>query len=181
MRQPVTIVIIVALVVWVIYRRMRPQPVRPARAVLIAAIIIVLLASSLVSTGPLTASPLAFILAVPALVVGAGLGLLLVRSIRFWRDETSGALWMQGGIVYIAVWLATIALRIGVGYAAGTFAPQGTTPTTHHTIHPALAVLSADLLFVSMGLWIARAAALVMKYRQNRSASTPAIGASVAR
>lgn len=162
MQSAVTLSLVLVLVAFAMYRRMQPQPVRPHRAVVLAAIIVVLSALSLVGSNRLTDHPLAVILAVPALLAGFGIGYALMQSIHFWRDATTGALWMKGGIVYLAIWLVTLALRQGVAYASGAFAAH---TTGAHPVNPALAILSADLVLVSMGLWVARATALVRRYR----------------
>jgi hypothetical protein len=129
----------------------------------LAAIIVLFSAVSLTGSNQLTDHPLAVILALPALLVGIGGGFVLMQSIHFWRDAATGELWMRGGVVYLAVWLVTLALRQGVAYASGAY---DTHTAGAHPVSPALAVLAADLLFVSMGLWIARAGALVLKYRE---------------
>lgn len=158
------------------YRRMRAQPVHPWRAVALSAVIVLLSALSLVGTNRLAAHPLALILPLPALVVGLGGGLLLMRSIRFWRDAATGALWMKGGAVYLAVWLGTVLLRQTVAYASGAYtATSGTGQASLHPVDPTLSALSADLVVVSMGLWIARAAALVLKYRDDGRSVGPAL------
>jgi uncharacterized membrane protein len=167
----VTLSIVLLLVAFAMYRRMRPQPVRPQRAVVLAAIIIVFSAISLSGKNQLTDHPLAVILALPALLVGIGGGFVLMQSIHFWRDKATGELWMRGGVIYLAVWLVTIAIRQGVAYASGAYDAH---TAGSHPVNPALAVLAADLLIVSMGLWIARAGALVLKYREyERSGQVP--------
>jgi uncharacterized membrane protein YvlD (DUF360 family) len=172
MQSVVSLSIILLVVAFAMYRRMQPQPVRPQRAVVLAVIIVVLSALSLAGSNQLTDHPLAVILALPALLVGFGLGYLLMQSITFWRDHTTGALWMKGGVVYLAVWLVTLALRQWVAYASGTYAPH---TTGSQPISPTLAIISADLVIVSIGLWIARATALMLKYRAyERSGVVPA-------
>jgi hypothetical protein len=165
MQSVITLSIVLLLVAFAMYRRMRPQPVRPQRALVLAAIIVVLSALSLFGSDRLTDHPLAIVLALPALLVGFGIGYALMQSIHFWRDTDTGALWMKGGVVYLAVWLVTLALRQGVAYASGAYAAHsaGAQP-----VNPALAALSADLVIVSMGLWIARATALALKYRAHQ-------------
>jgi len=156
--------IILLVVAVALYRRMRAQPVRPQRAIALSVVVVVLSVASVVGANQITAHPLALVLALPALVVGLGGGLLLMRSMHFWRDDATGALWMKGGVVYLAAWLATVALRQIVAYASGAYTSQGA-PAGHHVVNPALPTLSADLVIVSMGLWIARAVALVRTYR----------------
>jgi hypothetical protein len=119
MANVIPIVIIVLAVAFALYRRMRPQPVRPQRTVVLTLLVVLLAASSLVEAGQITAHPLALVLALPALALGIGGGLLLMRSIHLWRDEATGVLWMKGGIVYLAVWLATVALRLAIASATG--------------------------------------------------------------
>ncbi len=165
MQSVVTGGIILLLIAFAVYRRMQAQPVQPQRAVILSAIVVALSAFSLVAANRLTAHPLALVLALPALAVGLGGGLLLMRSIRFWRDEATGALWMKGGVVYLAAWLGTVLLRQIVAYASGAYTTAGSLSPGQHAVNPALAVLSTDLIIVSMGLWIARAAALVRTYR----------------
>ncbi len=168
--------IVLILIAFAMYRRMRAQPVQPQRAVALSAVVVLLSALSLVGTNRLAAHPLALILALPALAVGMGGGLLLMRSIRFWRDAATGALWMKGGVVYLAVWLGTVLLRQAMAYASGAYtAAGGAEQAARHPVNPTLAALSADLVIVSMGLWIARAAALVLKYRDDERSADPAL------
>jgi len=174
MQQVTTGAIILILIAVAIYRRMRAQPVQPQRAVVLSAIVVVLSALSLFGTNRLAAHPLAVVLALPALAVGLGGGLLLMRTIRFWRDTATGALWMKGGVAYLAVWLGTVLLRQAVAYASGAYtAADGARRTVVHPVNPTLAALSADLVIVSIGLWIARAAGLVLRYRENERTAAP--------
>ncbi len=121
------------------------------------------------------AHPLALVLALPALAVGLCGGLLLMRLIHFWRDEAAGALWMKGGVVYLAAWLCTVLLRQLVAYAGGAYTTAGASSPGQHAVNPALAVLSTDLVIVSMGLWVTRAAALVRTYRAYERTDRPAL------
>ena len=158
----ITYAIILAIVAFAVYRRTRRQPVRPTRAIVIAAVIVLLSGVGLfgVARGQL----LDFVLAPIALAVGFGLGWVLMGTINFWRDETTGQLWMQGGVLYVLIWLATYALRLGVEVVAGGGQLSFATPP--HPEPGPLGLLSIDMLFVSMGLWIARAAALVQRSRK---------------
>lgn len=176
MSTPIIGILILALIALAVYRRMRPQPVQPRRAAILAAIVVLTSLFSLFGTGRLVTHPLAIALAVPALAIGAAAGWAMVRSIHFWHDERSGALWMKGGVLYLAVWLGTLILRQGVNYASGAYSYQAGTTALHHTVNPTLAVLSIDLLFVSMGLWIARATALALRYRAHQRGQAGAYG-----
>src|SRR5947209_2112532 len=95
------------------------------------------------------------------LLLGLALGWLMMRQIRFWRDEATGQVWMGGGLAYVAIWLAIVALRLGVEYAAGGFSAKAAprAPTT-------LSLLASDLLILSIGLWLARGYALVRRAQQ---------------
>jgi hypothetical protein len=159
-----TYAITAALVGFAVYRRMRAQPVRPTRAVVWGAVIVLLSAFGLLATG--RTHPLTFVFAPLCLLAGFALGWAMMATIHFWRDEASGQLWMKGGALYIVIWLATYVLRLVVsslsGARPGSFAP----PPNGASQPEALAVLSGDLLFLSMGLWIARAVALVRRSRQ---------------
>jgi LPXTG-motif cell wall-anchored protein len=156
----IAIVILVAAVGFVIWRRTRRQMVRPARAITISAIIVALSLFGLISGASGNALP--FLFAPVALVAGFALGWVMMGTIRFWRDE-HGQLWMQGGILYIAIWLATYLLRLGVGYAVE--GPKAFSGAPVREPATPLGALAVDLLFVSIGLWIARAAALVRRAR----------------
>ncbi len=162
MQPVVTGLLVLLLIAFAMYRRMRPQPVQPRRAVVMSAVIVMLSLLSLIGTNHVTANPLALALALPALVIGFGGGLFLMRSIHFWRDTSTGVLWMKGGVVYLVAWFATVVLRQVVAYADGAYSAQSLSghPTT---LNPTLSALSADLVIVSMGIWIARAVALVRR------------------
>jgi hypothetical protein len=168
--------LMVFLVTLGVARRMRPQPVRPGRILVTAVIIVAVLGSSFVATGAhLLSHPLAVLLAPVCLVAGAGLGFVLVRTMRFWEDPASGELWMAGGAAFAVILLVTLALRFGVRYLAtgsafGTSGPQAQEPSSP------LAILSADLLFLTLGLWLSRAVLLLLRYREHQAQKGPAAG-----
>ena len=168
--------LIVLLVALGVARRIRPQPVRPTRILVTAVIIVVVLGFSFLGTGAhLLSHPLAVLLAPVCLLVGAGLGFVLVRTMRFWEDPASGELWMAGGVAFAVILVATLALRFGVRYLAtgsafGTGGPQAQEPATP------LGILSADLLFLSFGLWVSRAVLLLLRYRDHQARKGPAAG-----
>jgi hypothetical protein len=155
-------------------RRMRPQPVRPNRILIFSVVIVLVVGLSFVGTGAhLIENPLAITLAPVCLLVGVGLGLVLVRNMRFWTDPDTGQLWMAGGALFAIILVGTILLRFGVRYAAtgDPFAP----PRANEAVSP-LSVLSADLLLVTLGLWLSRAVLLVLRHREHvaaRSAQKP--------
>jgi hypothetical protein len=150
-------------------RRMRPQTVRPNRILLLAAVVVLLIGSSFIGTGAhLIENPLAIALAPVCLVLGAAIGFVLVRTMRFWTDPETGQLWMAGGALFAIILVGTVLLRLAVRYAAtgDPFAPprQGE-PVTF------LSVLSADLLLLTLGLWLSRAVLLLLRHREHVSAT----------
>ena len=89
----------------------------------------------------------------------------MMRTIRFWRDQANGQVWMSGGAAYVAIWFATLLLRLGIDYAAtGSFSTTG--PVHGNSAPTTLSIIASDLLFLSVGLWLARGYALVRRYRQ---------------
>src|SRR5690348_17284912 len=78
-----------------VMRRMRPQPVRPNRLIIGGVAILLLVGSSLIGTGAgLIDDPLALVLIPVFIAAGVGLGYYLVRTMSFWTDPRTGALWM---------------------------------------------------------------------------------------
>jgi membrane protein CcdC involved in cytochrome C biogenesis len=148
-------------------RRMRPQPVRPNRIVLFSVLIVLLVGLSFVGTGAhLIENPLAIALAPVCLAIGVVLGFFLVRTMRFWTDPDTGRLWMAGGALFAIILVGTILLRLGARYAV-TGDPFAA-PKANESVSP-LSVLSADLLFVTIGLWLSRAVLLVLRHRDHVS------------
>jgi hypothetical protein len=158
---PLIILIIIGRVVW---SRMRPQPVRIGRSLAYLALIVVTSIAGLVANPRVLTTPVFLLLAPVALVLGLAIGWWMVRQIRFWHDERTGALWMSGGAAYIAVWLGLLALRLGIEYADGGFAAGAAVraaqaPTT-------LTSVASALLFLSIGLWLARGYGLLRRSRE---------------
>lgn len=170
--QLVTLLVVVLLVGFGLARRMRPQPVRPQRIAVTGVVIVLLLGLSLVSTGSHIVNPLGLILAPVFAALGVAVGYYLVRSMTFWTDPNSGTLWMRGGVLFAVILVATIALRFGVNIAlTGSMSsysgPSATHPASSNGV---LNYLSADLLFLSLGLWASRAYFLVQRYRAHTAA-----------
>ncbi|MDQ6900313.1 MAG: hypothetical protein M3072_12540 [Candidatus Dormibacteraeota bacterium] len=162
-------------------RRMRPQPLRPGRIAVSGLFIVLLLGSSLAFTGSrILSDPWALLLAPVFLLVGAAVGWYLVRTMKFWTDPGTGALWMQGGLLFALILLGTIAIRFGAralltgnafsgGYGGNPYSDSG-----YSGPHGFLYDLSADFLFLSLGLWVARAGSLLLQYRAHRATATAA-------
>ena len=159
----VTPLIVLLFFGWIAYRRTRPQAVGLARTVIFTAFILLSSVAGLAANPGLLRLPLFLELAPLMLLIGLGLGWVMMRQIHFWRDQETGKVWMSGGLAYVAIWLATLALRLGIEYAAGSF--SGTARATDHPT--TLAILASDLLFLSVGLWLMRGAILVRRVREH--------------
>jgi hypothetical protein len=174
---------------YVMFRRMRPQQVRPSRLLLSGAMIVVLVLLGLVGSGRIISDPVALLLLPVFAAGGVALGYLLVRTLTFWTDEATGALWMRGGVLFALILVGTIVLRLGVrtvaygspfgptgGGGAGTgFAPQS------NGGQGLLYDLSADLLILTLGLWAARAYLVLQRYRAHVAGREPASPPTAAR
>jgi hypothetical protein len=95
----------------------------------------------------------------------------MMRTIRLWRDRETGDVWMSGGIAYVAVWLATLVVRLGVEYAATGGLP-GEPPRAAGPLTP-LSIIASDLLLLSIGLWLARGYGLARRYRELAPVAPP--------
>jgi membrane protein CcdC involved in cytochrome C biogenesis len=156
-----------------VMRRMRPQPVRPQRLATFTAIIVVVLGVSALSTGTHLFSDVpALLLAPVAAAVGCAAGFLLVRTTRFWTEK-DGQLWMAGGVLFAVVLVVSIALRIGLRLLAASASRPGAV-----TANSFLVDLSTDLLFLSMGMWLTRAAMVYQRWRQHQSSSLPGLAST---
>jgi hypothetical protein len=156
-----------------IVRRIRPQPVR-IRRILIGGVLIAVfvLASLFGAGGRIVSDPLALLLIPVFLALGAALGYYLVSTMTFWKDERTGALWMRGGVLFALILLGTIVLRLGVRtvvygspFGSGAYGPGGGQ-------RGLLYDLSADLLFLTLGLWGARSLLLYLRYRSHEAGAT---------
>jgi membrane protein CcdC involved in cytochrome C biogenesis len=176
--QLVTLAVLTVLIGLVMARRMRPQPVQPQRIAISGVIIVIVIGASLLGTTGrrVIQNPVSLAL-IPVLVaLGIGLGFVLVRTMTFWVDQPTGQLWMKGGFLFAAILVGTIVLRFGISYivygsafggSSGTVAPTTSSPLGW------LSDISADLLFLSLGLWVSRAFFLVQRYRGSEAGSPP--------
>jgi hypothetical protein len=89
----------------------------------------------------------------------------------FWVDQPTGQLWMRGGVLFAAILVGTIVLRFGIRYILYGNAFGGTPPSSTVPVSPLFALLSdvsADLLFLSLGLWASRAVFLIQRHRASQ-------------
>jgi membrane protein CcdC involved in cytochrome C biogenesis len=166
--QLFTLLVMLAIVSFAVRRRMRPQPVRIGRILLSFAVIVVLIGVSIIGTGGhlLLASPLNLVLVLVSLGAGAILGVLLVRTMRFWTDPATGQVWMQGNALFALILAGTILLRFAVRFLAFGSMSGGTEPL--NPSDTSLNVLSVDLLCLSLSLWGARALLLWLRLRSHQ-------------
>jgi hypothetical protein len=105
----------VVLAVVIIVRQLQPRAIRP-----IVIVGLPLVAGSLGVQAIVTTPPDGFaatsILGIN-LGLGAVMGLARGFTVRLWRDA-SGAWMMQGTVLTLALWLVTIALKVGLGSAS---------------------------------------------------------------
>jgi hypothetical protein len=157
----------IAVIVFLRLRgRARPAPVRPSRAFIYVAVALVGTALGVAGSLNLLLTPLGAALVPVMLVVGAVMGVLLTNSMTFYAGP-DGKLWMKGGVIFIAIFLGLLAVRFGIRFAAvGSIGP-GSGGFGQASVEPAtpLSIVSADLLFLSVGLWLARAVALWRRHR----------------
>jgi hypothetical protein len=166
--QLVVLLIVALFLGFVVMRRIRPQPVRPDRLIRGAVIILVVVGIGLVGTGGgIISDPLALVLVPVFAVAGAALGYFLVRTMTFWTDQDTGTLWMRGGALFAAILVATIVLRFGVRFLLVGSLTSSSPATEHGFVYD----LSADFLFLSLGLWAARAYFIYQRHRQHVGAA----------
>lgn len=156
-------VVVLVLVVFIVVRRMRPQPVNPTRTLLMGGVFIVLLLLALGTDLSTLAHDVPAIIVAPfAIVLGGVLGFVIVRSMTFWVDQRSGLLWMRGGVLFAIIYVGALVLRVGTTYLA-----QAGSHSTLLTQLPWLRGASADLIFLSIGMWAVRAGMIYNRYRQH--------------
>lgn len=160
--QVIAYIIIAVFFLWAVQKRMRPQPVRANQLLARTFLIIVVLGFSLFEKGGrVIADPLALALAPAFLLVGIGLGLALVRTISFSTDPVSGQLWMRGGFLFAAVLILTVAVRLG--FAVLVVGPAVSSAAAGSQPHGLWYDLSADLVLLSLGLWVTRAVLIYLR------------------
>src|SRR5947209_543181 len=147
-----------------IYRTMSgTQVVDPKKAARIIGVILIVSAVVFVNTS--YGYALAFETAPVALVLGAVLGFMVMRSVRFWRDERTGELWMQADRTFLAAWGLLVAVRVVLAVVSAL-----TASGPERVQQAGWVALSSCFLVASMGLWIARG---IVIYRRLQATSYP--------
>jgi membrane protein CcdC involved in cytochrome C biogenesis len=157
------VVLVFVALVFIVIRRMRPQPVNPTRVAITGAVFIVLLLLALGSDfNPFIRDIPAIIGAPFALALGCVLGWVIVRTMTFWVDGQTGLLWMRGGILFAIIYVGALVLRVGTTYLAQAGAHNSTLQQL-----PWLRGLSADFVLLSIGMLAVRAGLIFNRYRQH--------------
>jgi len=171
MKSPTTPILFAAIAILIFLRlrsRLRPAPVRPSRSFIYLGVVVLATVVGLAGSYNLLLTPLGAGLIPVLLVIGAALGVLLTNTMTFYRGP-DGQVWMKGGAAFIGIFLGLLVLRLGVRYAAGGGSFAQANPTAEQpTI---LNIVSSDLLFLSVGLWGARAIALWRRHQADLQAA----------
>ncbi len=171
--QLYTLVIVAVVLSFVIVRRLRPQPVQPNRLIVGGVIIVLVIFASLAGTGGrIIGDPIALALVPVFAAAGVALGYFLVRTMTFWTDQSTGTLWMKGGALFALILIASIVVRFGASTVATGSPFGGSSSNGGATQRGFLYDLSADLLFLSLGLWLARAYFIYQRYRTQLASSS---------
>jgi hypothetical protein len=117
------IVIAVAVVVWLIVRQLQVRPVkenRPYRIALVLGVIGVIEISNY--AGGKHLPPVAYVILVLSLAVGAVFGFFRAQVTSVWRGD-DGVLVRQGNAVTVVLWIVGLALHIGIDVLLKRTAP----------------------------------------------------------
>lgn len=128
--MPIEILLAAALVVWVLYRQVTGRFVRDGNTVWRLPLVLTAIGLfTLVRAHPaLTGVPVAITAA--DLMITAGLGAVRGRAVRL--ETREGWLYQRGGLPMLALWVLTVGVRVGIGFAgaalgAGTLLGASTT------------------------------------------------------
>ncbi|WP_164520275.1 hypothetical protein [Specibacter cremeus] len=120
-----TILLAIAALAWILYRQLQARPIAEQRPY---ALMLVLAAAGLVQIGNLAAKSAIPAQAWAAMVIGlasaAVFGWWRGRLVRVWRAE--GRLMRQGNWVTVVLWMAGLAIHLGVDRLGTILAPAGT-------------------------------------------------------
>lgn len=107
-------VLAVALVLFIIYRQLRRQPMEGRRLVVVPLVLALVGLYSLSNKPPAAGAAVTALVA--SLVCAVILGLARGASMRVWWE--AGSVLRQGGLLTLALWIVSIAVRIGIGAIA---------------------------------------------------------------
>lgn len=115
MSSSVNIILGLVVLVWLLARQVQKRLVREDRKPTILLILLILGAVQLATffkADP--ATPSVILLLVASLVIAAIFGVIRAYTVRLWRAD--GGLWRQGTVVTVALWIAAIAVHIGLDF-----------------------------------------------------------------
>ncbi|MBE1463508.1 DUF1453 family protein [Kibdelosporangium phytohabitans] len=119
MSGPVEIVLIIAVIAYVLGRRLLGEPVQGKRLLLLPA---VLLGAGLLDLTKVAQSPASIWFLIATTVLSAVLGLLRGASTRVF--EKDGVVHLRYTVMTLVLWAANIAVKFGAGAVLGTVAPN---------------------------------------------------------
>ncbi|MGC4192841.1 MAG: sensor histidine kinase [Thermomicrobiales bacterium] len=101
------------VVFWLVTRQLRIRPIRERMSILP----LVLLVLAFQPPGPAEATSAGIGLLVASVALSIGMGFWRAMSTRVWRDEL-GRTWSQGTPLTAALWVVTVAIRIGLDWTS---------------------------------------------------------------
>ncbi|MBV8223288.1 MAG: DUF1453 family protein [Candidatus Eremiobacteraeota bacterium] len=149
----VTFALIIVLIGVRIVRMSREQRFRPSTMWVLPAIF-ALITAGVIAIDGLT-SPLDIAIMLVALAVGLGIGLYQGTHTTVRVDHTTHAMYVKISPWGSLIWVAVLALRVGVRYFAGGFAPaSGTDPQAAAiaAAHSPAGLISTALLVLAVGV-----------------------------
>jgi Protein of unknown function (DUF1453) len=123
--SPLTILLVIAAIAYVMWKRMQGEPLQAKRLMVLPVAFIVLGIGDLTAKSTHTATDVGFLVA--GVVLSAGLGAARGRTTELFSRD--GELWLRYRPVTVALWLALIAVKVllaGIASAAGASAAAGT-------------------------------------------------------
>lgn len=113
MNSTVNVVVGLAVLALLVWRQTRKRSVREDQRPVVLVVLLVLgilQLSTYLKGVPVSAAVIALLAA--TLLLGAGFGVVRAWSVRIWRED--GQLWRQGNWLTAVLWLAGVAVHIGL-------------------------------------------------------------------
>jgi hypothetical protein len=141
MNGVLSILIGIAVLVWVVVNQLRPRPLgtRRARLAGVLGVVGVVQLASAATAHPVP--PLGWVLLLLGLAIGAALGAVRARSVHLWVRD--GVVWTQGYAMTAALWVVGIAAHVGLDLLARAIVPDAETVNA-----------ASVLLFVALSLGV---------------------------
>lgn len=103
--------VVAGLIVWAMWRQLRPQPFRPGRQVVVPALLVVVSLEAFGRFPVFTTQGVAILVATVAFAFGAGYWRASVARLERRND---GTLWVTGGWGSLVIYAITIGLHLGL-------------------------------------------------------------------